>query len=140
MKSFFILLLLFTSSCSTDNNSKPTWLIGHWERINNQPNQKTYENWTKNLKGLGFTLKEFDTIFKENLEILTKNDSLYLKVSGVNELPTLFKFSHQTKFSFICENSTNKFPTKIEYLLVNDTLKAIVSNNEFSIDFKFVKK
>lgn len=139
MMKYTLLLgfLLLLTSCS--QNNKPTWLEGNWKRINDKPNRKTFEHWNKNLNGLGFTLQKNDTVFKEILSIITINDTLNLKVEGVNEQPTLFKFTSQTKSSFTCENKLNEFPTKIEYKFENDTLKAIVSNNEFSIDFKFAK-
>ena len=140
MKNILILSLLLICSCSTKTSTIPNWIIGNWERINDKPNEKTYEFWTKNHTGLGFTLKVKDTIFKENLEIIALNDSLFLKVSGVNENPTFFKFTNQTKYSFTCENLKNEFPTKIKYFIMNDTLKAKVSNDEFSIDFEFVKQ
>lgn len=118
---------------------KPRFLEGKWKRVNDKPNQSTFEFWNNNLTGIGFTLQKKDTTFKEVLSIVPIQDTLFLKVVGVNENPTLFKFTSQTDHSFVCENPKNEFPKKIEYKLKNDTLKARVSNPDFGIDFIFVK-
>ncbi|WP_282072694.1 hypothetical protein [Polaribacter atrinae] len=140
-------LLLFTCcflllvSCNQEKKEpqKPTFLIGDWVRINDKEGSITYETWHTNLKGLGYTLKEKDTTFKEKLSIVTIKDSLFLKVKGVNENPTLFKFTQQSATSFVCENPRNEFPKKIKYYLENDQLKAVVSAEDFKIEFIFDK-
>ena len=135
-----IILFLFITNCTTKTTyKKPTWLVGKWKRINNKPNTVTYEFWNTNLSGTGFTLTKNDTTFKEILHITTINDTLFLKVSGVNETPTLFKITKQTDSSFTAENPTHDFPTRIEYWKENQQLKAKVSNKEFAIDFVFDK-
>lgn len=118
---------------------KPSFLIGDWVRINNKKGTITYETWHSNFKGLGYTLKEKDTIFKEVLSIITLKDTLFLKVKNVNENPTFFKFTQQTDTSFTCENLKNKFPKKIEYYIENNQLKAVVSVDGFKINFIFNK-
>lgn len=115
----------------------PTFLVGDWERLQEKEGKKTYEIWNSDFTGLGITLKEKDTVFKEILSIVTINDTLTLKVEGVNPTPTLFKITNQTDSSFVAENPTHDFPTKIEYWLENQQLKAKVSNKEFGIDFVF---
>ena len=111
--------------------------MGDWIRVNDKEGAFTYETWNSNLKGLGYTLKEKDTTFKETLSIVTIKDTLFLKVKGVNENPTLFKFTQQTNTSFVCENKKNEFPKMIKYYLENDQLKAIVAADEFKIEFIF---
>jgi hypothetical protein len=71
------------------------------------------------------------------MQIITKNDALFLEVTGVNKIPTIFKFTSQTDTSFICENPKNEFPKKIKYSIENQLLKAVVSSDDFSIDFVF---
>ena len=116
---------------------KPLFLIGDWIRTNNKKGSITYEKWNSDFTGLGFTLKEKDTTFKEILSIVNINDTLFLKVEGVNENPTLFKFTSQTDSYFVCENSKNEFPKKIKYFKENNFLKAEVSSDNFKIDFVF---
>ena len=136
----FFICLLFIFSCKTKTKpQKPEFLLGEWIRTNDKPGNITYEIWSKNFTGLGFTLKEKDTIFKEILSIVSINDTLTLKVEGVNETPTLFQFTSQTDTSFVAENPTHDFPTKIIYWLENKQLKAHVSNKEFGIEFVFEK-
>ncbi|QMU65577.1 MAG: hypothetical protein GKR88_15665 [Flavobacteriaceae bacterium] len=113
--------------------------MGNWTRLNDKSGQKTYEKWNSDFTGIGYTLQEKDTVFKEILSIINKNDTLYLQVEGVNEKPTLFRFTSQTQISFTCENPKNEFPKKISYYMHSDTLKATVSNDDFTIDFVFIK-
>ena len=135
----FIAGFLLCSCQDTKEIKKPTWLLGKWKRINNQPGKLTYEFWNDNFSGIGFTLKEKDTVFKEVLNIITKKDSIFLQVTGVNERPTLFAFTNQTDTSFTAENNQNEFPKTIQYWIENNQLKAKVANDEFSIDFVFDK-
>ena len=140
-KLFFFLLMPFLFSCITETKAKkPDFLLGNWIRTNDKPGSITYENWKSDFTGLGFTLKEKDTTFKEILSIVFINDTLTLRVEGVNQTPTLFKFTSQTDTSFVAENPTHDFPTKINYWLENKQLKAHVSNKEFGIEFVFEKK
>ncbi|OSY88541.1 hypothetical protein WH52_07275 [Tenacibaculum holothuriorum] len=135
-----ILLISIFTSCKTQKEElKPTWLIGKWKRVNEKPNKETFEFWNKDYTGKGFTLRDNDTVFKEVLSIVSINDSLTLKVEGVNKTATLFKITQQTDTSFIAENPTHDFPTKIKYWKQNKQLKAKVSNNKFAIDFTFKK-
>ena len=131
---------VFILSCKKETASqKPNFLLGKWIRVNDKPDKTTYEIWNNNFTGLGITLKEKDTTFKEILSIVSINDTLTLKVEGVNDTPTLFKFTSQTDTSFVAENPTHDFPTKIKYWLENKQLKAHVSNKEFGIEFVFEK-
>ena len=133
----FLLLI----SCQNEQNKAktPTFLVGDWVRTNDKEDSITYEKWNVDLKGIGYTLKEKDTTFKEILSIVTINDTLFLKVEGVNKNETLFKFTQQTTSSFTYENPINQFPKKIKYFLENNQLKAIVSSKDFKIDFVFNK-
>jgi hypothetical protein len=88
---------------------------------------------------MGYTKQGDKTSFQEILSIVTIKDTLHLKVEGINETPTLFKFTEQNDFSFVCENQQNEFPKKIKYYLENDQLKAIVSSPDFRIEFVFEK-
>lgn len=134
----FILILIY--SCGANKEiKKPNFIIGNWERLNEKAGKKTYEIWNSDFTGLGITLKEKDTVFKEILSITTINDTLTLKVEGVNDIPTLFKITQQTDTSFLAENPIHDFPTRIKYWLEDKQLKAHVSNSEFGIDFVFKK-
>ncbi|PQJ80579.1 DUF6265 family protein [Polaribacter porphyrae] len=142
MKSLLIFsLCFFLISCNKNKTEikKPSFLIGNWKRLNDKPGSQTYENWNADYTGMGYTKKETKTTFKETLSIVSINDTLHLKVEGVNEKPTLFKFTNQTDTSFVCENPKNEFPKKITYFKDGKQLKAIVAADDFRIDFLFEK-
>ena len=82
-----LFILFFSCYYVVKNAQKPNFLIGDWIRTNNKKGSVTYEFWKKDLTGLGFTLKSKDTTFKEVLSIVEVNDTLFLKVEGVNENP-----------------------------------------------------
>jgi hypothetical protein len=89
--------------------------------------------------GHGYTLKARDTILKEYMR-LYKGSLWTLEVTGVNDTAVHFKSSRMDSTSFTVENPEHDFPTKIQYRIQNDTLKATVSNNETQVDFSFVKQ
>lgn len=130
-------LLIISCGSEIKKTQKPTFLIGNWKRLNDKPGSQTYEMWNTNLVGMGYTMKGNKRSFQEILSIITINDTLHLEVKGINEKPSLFKFTSQTDSSFVCENPENEFPKKIKYFLENMQLKAIVSADDFRIDFVF---
>jgi len=138
-KIHLFLCFIFLVSCSKEQSKELDFLMGDWIRLNDRANHQTFETWNSDLTGIGYTLKGIDTVFKETLSIIKKNDTLFLQVEGVNENPTLFKFTSMTKTSFVSENPLNDFPKKIEYLKESDTLKAIISSDGYSSVFKFLK-
>ena len=142
MKKLLILFsFLLIISCGNEikKSEKPTFLIGNWKRLDDKPGSQTFEVWNTNLVGMGYTMEGQKRSFQEILSIISINDTLHLEVKGVNEKPTLFKFTSQTDTSFVCENPQNEFPKKIKYFIENKQLKAIVSSDEFRIDFVFEK-
>lgn len=141
-KIFFLFVLTLLFSCQKEAAKKPSFLIGNWKRTNDKAGNQTFETWNKDFTGKGYTKKGGKTTFEETLSIVNINDTLHLKVVGVNPTPTLFKFTNQTDTSFVCENPKNDFPKKITYYKDGKQLKAIVANSNFKIDFIFeeVKK
>ncbi|CAM1345391.1 hypothetical protein [Tenacibaculum amylolyticum] len=135
---FLFSILIICLSCS-NKSENPDFLVGKWKRVNNETGKNTYEIWNSNFSGLGYTLKDKDTVFKEDLNIVKLDGSTYLQVKGVNENPTFFKITELSKNSFTCYNNKNEFPKKISYWLENKQLYAKVSNDDFAIDFIFEK-
>lgn len=143
---FVVVILIITVSCNT---AKPEGfqnfqiLKGKWQRINDAPGKTTYESWHPSHDGkwigLGYTMHESDTVFKENLSIYYDNNSWNLKVTGVNDDPTIFKIIELTEQSFKAVNPKNEFPKEIYYQLSTDTLKAYVKADSMKIDFIFSK-
>jgi len=151
-----LLIVLFTlmsiSSCQhsgrdqahggdTVSSANFDWLIGSWIRNNDKEENITYEYWSKSSSteyiGLGCTLHNSDTIFKENLRLLKTGEKWNLEVSGVNENPTRFLILSHSKSSFECENKNNDFPKNIEYALRDNMLLAKISDGETEISFTF---
>lgn len=135
----FSVLLLISCGNEIKKYEKPTFLIGNWKRLDDKPGNQTYEMWNTNFVGMGYSMKGQNRSFQEILSVISINDTLHLEVKGVNEKPTLFKFTSQTDSSFVCENPKNEFPKKIKYFIENKQLKAIVSSDDFRIDFVFEK-
>ena len=149
------IIVFFQLSCSNNSGSEKfniheteskinlDWLIGNWERTNDEAGQKTFENWRKDSAeiyiGEGFTLAENDTIFIEDLKIMKIDDIWNFEVTGVNESPTYFKFINDTENSFTCENKLNDFPKTIMYSFDNNMLTVIISDDSNKIIFSFVK-
>lgn len=136
---FFLFFTALLLSCHREYEQKPEFLIGKWQRLGEKEGKQTYEYWDAGFEGLGFTLQNKDTVFKEILTIKKVQDTLRLLVEGVNEHPTPFTFIHQTDTSFTCRNLKNEFPTHITYWKSGSALKAKVQNQQFSIDFTFQK-
>lgn len=136
-----VLILFLFVSCQPkkENQQKPKFLIGQWKRLNDTEGNQTFETWNSDYTGFGYTLNNKKTTFQEELKIVRMNDQLVLEVTGVNEKPTLFHFTHQTDTSFVCENPQNEFPKQITYLKDGNFLKAIVASDDFRIDFVFEK-
>lgn len=140
MKRILILLacvLLF--SCGEQTPEKPDFILGNWTRLNDAEGKTTYEIWNSDFTGIGFTMQNKDTVFKEILSIVELDGKLVYKVEGVNEEHTLFTFTQQSKNSFVCENPDNEFPKVIEYVLEDDQLNAVISAGKDSIEFIFEK-
>lgn len=140
--SYICIFIIFFSCTKEEENFD--WILGNWERINDSEENKTYEYWTKNSNteyiGFGCTLKNKDTVFKENIRLIKMKEQWVFKVIGVNETPTLFKFISNTTNSFTCENLQNEFPKRIRYSCDGESLKAIISDDNNEISFLFKKE
>lgn len=145
MKNILLLLvLLFSFSCNCNQKSDESfdWLLGEWQRTNEEENLTTYEYWKKisdtEYEGLGIRLQQTDTLFQENIK-LVKSDKTWnlLVITKEDSIPTTFKVTKIESTSFTCENPDNEFPNKIRYFKEGDHLKAIISSEEMEIPFQF---
>lgn len=120
------------------------WLLGDWERTNDQKGRATFESWKKinkdQYKGIGYTLVQTDTISKEymKLEQIQGQWSLFVRTSD-DAVTVQFDVVSLQEQAFVCVNEAHDFPTHIAYQREGETLKAKVSNKEMEIDFSFVK-
>jgi len=119
------------------------WLVGSWKRSNDQKGKLTYEHWTRTsdteYTGLGCTLHDSDTVFKEHLRLVKTGANWNLEVTGVNKNPTNFPVIQQDENSFECENRNNEFPKIIQYALRDSLLIARISGDDSEIIFRFEK-
>ena len=135
----------FSQETAEQKFKKLNWLEGQWKRTNVKPERTAGEDWKKvndhYLKGTGYTIAKQDTVFKEGLEILIKDNALfYVATVTGNAKPVYFKFTELTADSFVCENAENDFPKKIAYKITGNTIKATISGGGNPVDFVFVRK
>lgn len=147
-----LILLLFLTSFSKplaeqipeSKQEDFSWLLGSWQRINEKEGRQTFERWTKQTKerliGMGCTLKEGDTIWKENIVLKKVDNNWHFEVTGQGEeQPTVFTLTNISETSFVCENPKNEFPKVISYAKSERGLKAIISGGGPNITFDFIK-
>lgn len=147
MKHVYLIVLLSLTSCgiSIPSNSPHSynWLIGSWERINDSDGNQTFEIWNKwadNLYiGYGYTLKNRDTIFYEEMRLYPKDTVWELEVLSNGSL-TSFRTIKNEFNKLSVYNPDHDFPKEIHYWIQQDTLKARVSNEDMVINFDFVKR
>jgi len=119
-----------------------SWLLGSWQRVNEKEGQQTFEYWKQASNelyvGMGCTLKEGDTIWKENIELQKVGKDWNFEVKGKGETqPTVFTLTKIEKEGFVCENPENEFPKIISYQKSDTGLSAIISGGGSDITFEF---
>jgi hypothetical protein len=150
MKNLLIILtvLIFIFSCEKKSkkvikDKNLDFLLGNWKRIDNQPGTFTFESWKKVKEnvyyGVGYTLKDSDTISKEIMEIEKLNNQWNLKVTFGKDLPVNFYIEKYSNQHFIAENPENDFPKLINYSFKRDTIFAYIQADSIKVPFTFVK-
>jgi len=117
------------------------YLLGEWQRINDKEGVNTYEVWKKikaqEWQGLGYTLNQADTVFKEDMFIRQLNGQWVYNVLHSDE-NVVFKMTRVDKDGFQTENPDNEFPKVIKYKRVADNLAAEISAGDVKVSFDFV--
>lgn len=156
MKNILILLIgILIISCNpskkessniklTDKSDNFDWLLGEWERLNEEKGKNTYENWEKisdvEYSGIGFTMQGNDTIKQEKIALIKASEKWILTVKVPEEKESVsFKMINHTENDFTCENKELDFPNTIRYWKSGNRMKASVSNAEMEIPFEFEK-
>ncbi|SFL46942.1 DUF6265 family protein [Proteiniphilum acetatigenes] len=147
---FLSLFMIACSSNKSENSNKPLsytgydfdFLLGEWNRTNDEEGKRTFENWKKENDstyiGESFTLRDNDTIWKENT-VLSPIDGVWyyqVKMKGDKE-STDFKVIDYENNSFTCENRQNEFPKTIRYWKTDNILNAEIADDEIKIPFIF---
>ena len=150
------ILLITVNSCSNKKNSKTEkkekvvltenfdWLLGNWERTNDDEGKQTFENWQKindfEYEGFGWAIQNNDTIFQEKIKLNKSKDSWIFGVISPEEADyTNFKVIKISNESFTCENPDIEFPNNITYWKDGKEIKALVSGKGMEITFEFKK-
>ena len=128
----------------TEKSKNFDWLIGEWERLNEEEGKKTFENWEKvsetEYSGIGFTMQNGDTIKQELIQLINTSEKWNLTVKVPEETESItFKMTNHSENEFTCENMEIDFPNKIRYWKNGHKINASVSNTEMEIQFEFKK-
>ncbi|WP_277633209.1 hypothetical protein [Avrilella dinanensis] len=127
---------------TTEITKNTDWLIEDWKRINDRPEQETFESWTKisprEYSRFGYTMQQKDTISQEKMTLLESGGkwSLFMKIPGEKETAE-FKITELKDNEFVCVNEANDFPKKIEYRSEGGMLTAKISDENIEIPFEF---
>ena len=152
-----LLSILFSTGCQASKGVKQQkdpfatfdWLLGHWQRSNlSRPGQQGFEIWEKaadqSLKGTGILLQGSDTLFKEELQIVIRDDDFYYLALPQTTSPenwVAFKIKELDQQHFKSENPDHDFPKVISYFLESaGELRAKISGGETEQHFLFRKK
>ncbi|MBT8235484.1 MAG: DUF4440 domain-containing protein [Bacteroidia bacterium] len=119
-----------------------SYLLGSWKRTNEAAGKETFEHWKKINDelyiGLGYTMKESDTVWKEDVELRRSNDHWHYEVMGQSDsIPTPFKVTKIQAAGFECYNPVNEFPKTIRYWREGAFLKAAISDGTTEVLFEF---
>ena len=126
-----LIVLVLVLSCNQNNKTKELqkpetienfdWLTGKWKRLNEEAGKETFENWNKinpnEYSGIGFTIKNGDTINQEKIKLIKSNEKWALLVKTPDDKePIKFKMLEQkTPTEFTCVNDSIDFPKRVQY-------------------------
>lgn len=121
----------------------PEWLVGSWQRTGEKEGTQTYEYWSKNKDGqfigMGCTLKNGDTVWREDVLLFDDKDDWKFDVRGMGDtISTVFQITAMMENKFVCENQENDFPKKIEYVYDGKNINAMISGGGPDIPFYFI--
>lgn len=142
--AIIVLAFVFTM-CNTKQNENTEnfdWLLGKWQRTNEEQGKTTFENWEKinnsEYNGIGFTIQNNDTISQEKMKIVETDGKWNLLVKTLEEKEFIrFEMSEIQQDKFECKNDTLDFPKLIKYWKSGDKINALVSGDNLKLSFEF---
>ena len=139
-----LIAFVFTmcNSKQNENTENFDWLLGKWQRINEEQGKNTFENWKKNnnseYNGIGFTIQKNDTISQEKMKIVKTNGKWNLLVKTLEEKEFIrFEMSEIQEDKFECKNDTLDFPKLIKYWKNGNKINALVAGDSLKLSFEF---
>lgn len=150
LKFTAIILITFAFTMCNSNQKENTtkqsenfdWLLGKWQRTNEEQGKATFENWEKinnsEYNGIGFTIQNNDTISQEQMKIMETNGKWNLLVKTLDEKEFIkFQMSGIEEDKFECKNDTLDFPKMIKYWKSGNKINALVSGDRLDLSFEF---
>lgn len=119
------------------------WLVGEWTRTNEEPGVITRENWKKRNDSTytahSYTQKGNDTLWQEFTSLAPQDGGWLFRV----EVPgkkggTAFQLVEADETSFICRNTKNRSPKRIQYKRNEEELRAEILDKD-NVVFLFKK-
>ena len=130
-KLFYTLSLMLFLACNATDKPKEAvpekapskteanfdWLLGKWERQNEQEGKRTFEYWQKEdadlYRGIGFTMEAADTVWLEHLVLVKRGTHWHYEVTQKKATKsTNFQLTSIETDHFVCENVQNDFPKR----------------------------
>lgn len=142
-KTITLLSLLVFCACKYQEDkkqyvllNKANWFLGEWHCKSSYGDFT--EKWEKlsdsTMIGESHIIQGNDTVFKENIVLEQRNDSLFYNVlikDSNQEKNTSFHLIESSKNQLVFENPKNDFPTKIVYNLIQpDSILASIHGKE----------
>ena len=142
--AIILIAFVFTmcNSKQTESTENFDWLLGKWQRTNEEQGKTTFENWEKTnnseYNGIGFTIQNNDTISREKMKIVETDGKWNLLVKTLEEKEFVrFEMSEIQEDKFECKNDTLDFPKLIKYWKNGDKINALVSGDSLKLSFEF---
>ena len=142
--AIILIAFVFTmcNSKQTESTENFDWLLGKWQRTNEEQGKTTFENWEKTnnseYNGIGFTIQNNDTISREKMKIVETDGKWNLLVKTLEEKEFIqFEMSEIQEDKFECKNDTLDFPKLIKYWKNGDKINALVSGDSLKLSFEF---
>jgi len=93
------------------------------------------------MKGIGYSLQEKDTVFKETMKIFYTDNRVILSVKQDEERAyTQFGMTEARRDKWIFENRQNNYPNIITYEISGDELTAAIMNSRGNRKIEFNMK
>lgn len=144
--SLLLIILLSFAGCSEESPIEELrWLEGNWKQVNQKGSRLSLESWiyiNGELIGNGYTVDyssgQYDTLFKEDIRIILREQKLFYEADLPNQPPVLFRMTEKKEDGWTFANPQHDFPKYIQYQKTQSGFSAIVGdgNRESKLDFQ----